>query len=159
MSVLRSVLGGKCSSSYVWGVADGGQLEKLRQRLTEASVASLDVFCCDKPEAISHWSVFKRFIFAGRRSGDYLLPFLFQSEIFPPWMIFPKQACLPASTGREIVPPDWSVCGRPRERDGLKFGSSCGVENKVRTEQFGSLPVRVCAVKERERELFFYSVD
>lgn len=138
----------------------GGQLEELRQRLTEAPVGGLDVFCCDKPQAISKWSVFKRFILVGQRSGDYLLLFLFQSEILPPWTVSPKQACLPASTGREIVPPDWSVCGRPRERDGLTFGSSCGVEKKVRTEQFGSLPVCVCArVRERERErtfLFFF---
>lgn len=28
-----------------------------------------------------------------------------------------------------------------QERDGLKFGSSCGVEKKVRIQQFGSLPM------------------
>lgn len=69
--------------------------------------------------------------------------FLFESEIFLLWTV--PQAGLPASTGREIVPLDWSVCGKPRERDSLKFGSSCGVEKKVRTEQFGSLPACVCA--------------
>lgn len=63
----------------------------------------------------------------------------------------PKQAC---PTGREILQSDWAVCGRPRERDGLKFGSSCGVEKKVRMEQFGSLPVCVF-VWMRERECVF----
>lgn len=112
-----------CSGFGEGDLGGGGRLEEQRQRLTEAPVGGLDMFCCDKQQAVSKWSVFKRFILVVRRSGDYLLLFLFQSEIF---LLF--------STGREIVPPDWSVCGRPRERVGLKFGSSCGVEKKVRTE-------------------------
>lgn len=126
-----------------------GKQEELRQ-WTEALASGLNVFCCDKPQTISKWPVFKRFILHGQRLCDYLLLFLFQSEIFPCGQC-PNRL---APTGREILQSDWAVCGRPRERDGLKFGSSCGVEKKVRMEQFGSLPVCVF-VWMRERECMF----
>lgn len=128
-----------------------GKQEELNQ-WTEALVGGLNVFYCDKPQTISKWPVFKRFILLGQRLRDYLLLFLFQSEIFPCGQC-PNR---PAPTGREILQSDWAVCGRPRERDGLKFGSSCGVEKKVRMEQFGSLPVCACVfVWMRERECMF----
>lgn len=125
-----------------------GKQEELRQ-WTEALLGVLNVFCCDKPQTISKWTVFKRFILHGQRLCDYLLLFLFQSEIFPCGQC-PNRL---APTGREILQSDWVVCGRPRERDGLKFGSSCGVEKKVRMEQFGSLPV--CVFVDERRECMF----
>lgn len=42
-----------------------GELEEMRQWLTEAPGGGLDVFCCDKLLAVSKWSMFKRFILVG----------------------------------------------------------------------------------------------
>lgn len=68
---------------------------------------------------------------------------------------FPKAgrpACLSLRVEKASHRIGLCVAGQ-RERDGLKFGSSCGVEKKVRTEQFGSLPV--CARVKERKNIFF----
>lgn len=58
----------------------------------------------------------------------------------PGWMV-PRQTPRSRNTVLWLAARALCVCACVVERDGLKFGSSCGVENKVRIEQFGSLPV------------------
>lgn len=82
--------------------------------------------------------------------------FCFKVKYFPPWTVFPKQACLFVSTGREIVPLDWCVCvaGRGR-KTASNLAAAVGWKRRSEQSNLAACQCPCVCVKERENIFFF----